>query len=562
MTKRWLWCLVWAATACSRPTVRERSSAVQSANDPLARTPPMGWSSWNPFGDQVDESRIQGIADAIVARGLAAAGYQYVNIDEGWWTQEAAPQNRGRDAQGSILYDRAKFPHGMKAVADYIHARGLKAGIYTDSGTTGCGGGAGGTTAWGSLGHYAGDFQQFADWGFDYVKVDMCGAGGGTRADYEQIRDAIAATGRKMVFSICTWDGTGYVYGPTTGNLWRTGGDIAPPGMTSWQGILNNFQQPQPIWWATAPGGWNDPDMMVVGLSGISATEGRAHFSMWAMLSAPLIMGLDLRAASADTVTTLTNPEVIAIDQDPAGTPGIKVSADAAGRAVYVKPLGRQVGPEKAVLLLNAGDQAAEMQVAWRDVGLGGGVNAVRDVWQHSELMPGKSGFAAKVAAHEAVLLRVSGQPSGVPSGTSFLSDDAWTYAATAWGPVERDMSNGELLTGDGHAITIAGVRYAKGLGVHAESDLRYALGGRCTAFLATVGVDDEVMGRGAVVFEVWLDGRKVLATGTVRGGSVGQTVDVDVSGAAELQLRARLPNPADYNYDHADWADARITCN
>src|SRR5947209_483971 len=276
-------------------------------------TPPMGWDSWNAHFGNINASVIQAAATAIANSGMKAAGYQFVNIDEGWWKGT-------RDSNGNITVDTNQWPGGMAAIASFIHSKGLKAGIYTDAGTNGCGG-----TNQGSFGHYAQDFLQFEQWGFDYVKVDWCGgvaAGLNPAVQYPQVRDAIAQataqTGHPMTFSVTEWGlDDPWTWGPGTGNLWRTSNDISfSQGSVAWNDILKNFDAAMLHPDGQSIGSYNDPDMMEVGAAGINTTETQAHFSLWAIAGAPLIAGNDVTNMSNTTQSILTNSEVIAVDQD------------------------------------------------------------------------------------------------------------------------------------------------------------------------------------------------------------------------------------------------------
>ena len=338
----------------------------------LARTPPMGWSSWNRFNVEIDDKTIREIADAMVKTGMRDAGYVYVNIDDGW--------QGTRDAQGK-LQPNEKFPD-MKALADYVHERGLKLGIYTSPGPKSCAGYEG------SYGHEEQDAKTFAEWGVDYVKYDWCSAGliyddDEMPAVYQKMAEAMRATGRPMVYSICQY-GRAEVWkwgGDAGGNLWRTTGDIADlwPIMAS-----IGFSQAD-IASYSAPGRWNDPDMLEVGNGRMAPGEYRTHMSLWALLAAPLIAGHDVRTSSSETVQTLTNPEVIEIDQDPLGQPGKRV-AQRGALEIWTKPMkdGRL-----AVGLFNLGEEPAEVTATFAELGLGESKRAMaRDVWK-------RMGFAA-----------------------------------------------------------------------------------------------------------------------------------------------------------------------
>ncbi|MET8763154.1 ricin-type beta-trefoil lectin domain protein [Lentzea sp. NPDC004782] len=381
-------------------------------------TPPMGWNSWNGFAGAIDQSVIRQQTDALVASGMKDAGYEYVNIDEGWWKGT-------RDSAGGITVDTAQWPGGMSAVVDYIHSRGLKAGIYTDAGRNGCGyyypTGHPAYPGTGSEGHYDQDFLQFSRWGFDYVKVDWCGGskeGLNAAGTYTAISDAIARataqTGRPMVFSVCEWGGAQpWNWAPGISNLWRTSGDIIywgeRPAMSR---VLANFDSAQhPS--AQSPGHYNDPDMLVAGLPGFSDAQNRTHLSLWAISGAPLLAGNKLSDMTAATRAVLTNREMIAVDQDPLGRQGTKVAEDSPGLQVYQKVLSGN--GRRAVVLLNRTGSAASMTVRWSSAGLTGPA-AVRDVWAATDRGSFTSGYTTSVPAGEAVLLTITGT-DGTPAG-------------------------------------------------------------------------------------------------------------------------------------------------
>jgi len=378
-------------------------------------TPPMGWASWNSFAAQINYNVIKSQTDALVASGMKDAGYQYVNIDEGWWQGT-------RDSAGNITVDPGDWPGGMKAIADYIHSKGLKAGIYTDAGRNGCGyyypTGRPAAPGSGSEGHYDQDFLQFSEWGFDYVKVDWCGGnaeGLNAQTTYQAISDSIgratAQTGRPMALSICDWGNQNpWNWAPGMSNLWRTSGDIIYFGESpSMARVLSNFDAAQhPS--AQSPGHYNDPDMLVVGMPGFTAAQNRTHLSLWAISGAPLLAGNNLATMNTDTRAVLTNPEVIAVDQDSRGQQGTKVAEDSSGLQVYSKTLSGS--GRRAVVLLNRTGSAATVTARWSDLGLTGAA-AVRDLWTATDLGSFTGSYATTVPAGQAVLLTVTGTDGG-----------------------------------------------------------------------------------------------------------------------------------------------------
>lgn len=353
----------------------------------LARTPPMGFSTWNHFQTEIDDRTIRDVADALVSTGMRDAGYVYVNIDDGWQGE--------RDEHGN-LRSNGKFPD-MKALAEYLHERGLKLGIYTSPGPKSCAGFAG------SYGHEEQDARTFAAWGVDYLKYDWCSAGliyddAEMPAVYLKMAQAMRATGRAMVFSICQY-GRADVWkwgGDAGGNLWRTTGDIAD----QWQ-IMSSigFAQEELTPFA-GPGHWNDPDMLEVGNGHMTAAEYQTHVSLWALLAAPLIAGHDVRSSSQETVSLLTNREVIAIDQDPLGRPGKRV-VQRGPLEIWTRPLA---GKRTAVALFNRGEAPAKIAASFAELGIDGRVSAV-DVWAQRSLGALEGSVSAEVDPHGVVLL-------------------------------------------------------------------------------------------------------------------------------------------------------------
>ncbi|MFI5239247.1 MAG: glycoside hydrolase family 27 protein [Gemmatimonadales bacterium] len=355
----------------------------------LALTPPMGWNSWNHFGCNVSESLIRETADSIASSGMRDAGYKYVVIDDCWQV------SRGTD--GVIVADPVRFPHGIRALADYVHSKGLKFGIYTDAGTKTCQGRPG------TYGHEDQDARTYADWHVDYVKEDWCNATGlDAPTQYAKFRDALAHVDRPIVLSICEW---GYNqpsdWAPATGNLWRTTEDIED----KWPSMLTNLDINAQHSKVARPGAWNDPDMLEVGNGGMTDAEYRAHFSMWAIMAAPLIAGNDVRTMSAATKAILTNPEVIAVDQDSLGAQGVIVWEPSPDLQVWSKKLHDGA---VAVALLNRSTAPAKISASFWRAGLHVGSATVRDLWQHSDLGTFKREYATTVPAHGVVMVRMT----------------------------------------------------------------------------------------------------------------------------------------------------------
>ncbi|MFE0524671.1 ricin-type beta-trefoil lectin domain protein [Streptomyces sp. NPDC058954] len=388
-------------------------------------TAPMGWASWNSFAAKIDYSVIKQQVDAFVAAGLPAAGYKYINIDEGWWQGT-------RDSSGDLTVDTSEWPGGMSAIADYIHSKGLKAGIYTDAGKNGCGyyypTGRPAAPNTGSEGHYDQDMLQFSKWGFDFVKVDWCGGdaeGLDAATAYRSISDAVAkaasTTGRPLTLSVCNWGKQNpWNWAPGQAPMWRTSTDIIyygnSPSMTN---LLSNFDQTlHPL--AQHTGYYNDPDMLMVGMDGFTAAQNRTHMNLWAISGAPLLAGNNLASMTSETAAILKNPEVIAVDQDPRGLQGVKVAEDTSGLQVYGKVLAGT--GNRAVVLLNRTSSAQNITVRWADLGLTSASAKVRDLWARADVGTYATGYTASVPAGGSVML-------GVTGGTEASSS---TYTGTA----------------------------------------------------------------------------------------------------------------------------------
>ena len=356
----------------------------------MARTPPMGWNSWNHFKGQVDDAIIRSIADAMASSGMRDAGYVYVNIDDTW--------EGDRDAQGNIQ-SNSKFPD-MKALADYVHSKGLKLGLYSSPGPKTCAGFEG------SYDHEQQDAKTWASWGIDYVKYDWCSASamfksGDEHPVYQIMGDALRATGRPIVFSLCqygqedvqTWGAS------VGGNLWRTTGDISD----NWNSMSRNgFELQAGLAPYAGPGHWNDPDMLEVGNGGMTDDEYKTHFSLWAMLAAPLLAGNDVRNMSDETKAVLLNRDVIAVDQDPKGVEGTRIAKNG-DQEVWAKPLAKGA---YAIALFNRGTDPATIAVKWSEVKLSGKLK-VQDLWAHSDLGKIADGYSAQVPPHGVAMIRV-----------------------------------------------------------------------------------------------------------------------------------------------------------
>jgi len=357
--------------------------------DGLALAPPMGWNTWNTFGVDCSEALVRQTADAMAADGMRDAGYVYIVIDDAWAARE-------RDPGGSLAADPVKFPGGMKALAGYLHSRGFKFGIYGCAGSRTCAGYPGGR------GHEFQDARTYASWGVDYIKYDWCNRGTANGPEtYRIMSDAIRAAGRPAVFSLCEWgENRPWLWARPVGHLWRTTGDIGP-SYARWKEILDAQVGLERY---AGPGRWNDPDMLEVGNKGLTYAESRAHFSLWCMLAAPLIAGNDVRTMAPETRAILTNRDVIAIDQDPAGHQGFRYRADA-GKEIWAKQLSNG---EWAVCVLNTGSAPARLAVDWRDLSfLGEAYYHVTDVWAGKPAGRNEDPWAGTVDPHGVALFRL-----------------------------------------------------------------------------------------------------------------------------------------------------------
>jgi alpha-galactosidase len=362
----------------------------------LALTPPMGWNSWNKFACNVSEELLRQTADAMVKSGMKDVGYQYVIIDDCWLVS--------RDKDGNPVPDPQRFPSGMKALGDYIHSLGLKFGIYSDAGIHTCEGRPG------ARGYEFQDARQYAAWGVDYLKLDWCSTSTQDGpSSYALMRQALDATGRPIVFSMCEW-GTNkpWLWGEKVGgNLWRTTDDIADKfvnGNKKGGGMLNVLDLQVGLEGYAGPGHWNDPDMLEVGNGGMTNTEYRSHFSLWSILAAPLLAGNDLRSMTPEIRDILANKEVIAVDQDALGNQGKRVVKNG-DLEVWVKQLK---DGSRAVVLFNRRSSQQEIGVSWEELGYPDHFGAaVRDLWLHKDLGKFTGKFSAPVDSHGVVMVTV-----------------------------------------------------------------------------------------------------------------------------------------------------------
>lgn len=374
----------------------------------LAKTPPMGWNSWNKFQCNLDEQMVREIADAMVATGMRDAGYEYVVMDDCWHGQ--------RDSLGFIHPNPEHFPSGIKALSDYVHSKGLKLGIYSCAGNTTCG------HRPASRGHEYQDALQYAKWGIDYLKYDWCDTEGlSARGAYTTMAEAIMATGRPILFSLCEWgNNKPWEWGASVGHMWRTTGDIyncfdCVKEHGTWKafGVMQILDMQDGLRQYAGPGHWNDPDMLEVG-NGMPINQERAHFSMWVMLAAPLIAGNDIRNMSQETLDILTNKEAIAINQDTLGIQGFRYAKDG-DLETWLKPLANG---DWAICFLNRGKEPCKVEMDWNffrveddfsklTIDTSKDKYTIRDIWQKKNLGKTSKMFKSTVPAQDVIMLRI-----------------------------------------------------------------------------------------------------------------------------------------------------------
>lgn len=377
----------------------------------LALTPPMGWNSWNKFDCDINEQKIRQIADAMINSGMKSAGYEYIIIDDCWHGE--------RDSLGFITANKQYFPSGIKALADYVHSKGLKFGIYSSAGFQTCAGRPG------SRGHEYQDAYMYAKWGVDYLKYDWCGTDKlNAEGAYLTMSEAIFQAGRPMIFSICEWGANKpWEWGKEIGHLWRTTNDIfncfdCTNGLGDWKsfGVLQIIDMQEDLRKYAGPGHWNDPDMLEIG-NGMPVNEERAHFSMWCMLSAPLILGNDLKNMNSETLNILTNKEVIAINQDPLGIQGFRFEVKDSVET-WLKPLKNE---SWAITLLNKSKKIKSTTLNWdtfmvndtlfdRRIDTRNQEYRIRDVWRKTNIGTTIKKTDIAISSHDVVMLVLTKQ--------------------------------------------------------------------------------------------------------------------------------------------------------
>jgi alpha-galactosidase len=399
--------------ALSFSTFGQGNSITQKTNkyDGLAMTPPMGWNSWNTFETNIDEKLVKETADIMVASGMAASGYNYIVLDDGWMAKE-------RDANGNLVPDPIKFPNGMKNLIDYVHSKGLKFGLYNCAGTSTCAGYPG------TRGYEYQDAKFYANLNIDYLKYDWCNTAGINAPEaYATMSNALKTAGKPIVFSLCEWgDNKPWDWGKPIGNLWRISGDIYPcfdcefhheeGNWSSW-GFMKILEMRKDIRKFSGPDHWNDFDMLEVG-DGMTNTEDKTHFTMWSMMASPLIAGNDLRKMSKETLAILTNKELIAVNQDKLGIQGFKYSSED-GLEVWVKPLSDN---NWAITFVNRSDVTKKVNFDWKkqlikdtDFNLEANFNTtsykIKNLWENKEAGNTKKAFVANLASHDVITLKL-----------------------------------------------------------------------------------------------------------------------------------------------------------
>jgi hypothetical protein len=476
-------------------------SALEIYENELARTPPMGWNSWNIFRGDINEQKIRGIADAMVDSGMRDAGYTYLVIDDGWMADK-------RDSEGKLMADQNKFPSGMKALGDYIKSKGLKFGLYQDRGHSTC------MKLPGSFRYEQVDMDTFAGWGVDYIKLDSCYAeinGRKSSDDFGLFKKCIVNTGRPMILSMANYTDPSWAWdGQNIGHLWRTSFDIrARMGSVYYcadtsAGDIIIHPAFNGLWQFAGPGHWNDPDMLQVG-NLKTDIENRTHFGLWCILAAPLMAGNDLRTMSDETRDILTVPEVLKVNQDPRGVQGYKVYNDD-GREIYNKPLHDGT---TAVLLLNKNSEPADITVTWDMIGLSGR-QKVRDLWRQKNLGHYSGSFTAEnLPQHRHMLLKVGskGKPLAtadpVPLEKYAVTQEGKTYLSDLYYIWKRGDAPRYDKSFNGKAIVVNGTIYDKGLGCRATSKIMFKLNGCADKFKAVIGLDSSYQGQETVSFRL-----------------------------------------------------------
>jgi alpha-galactosidase len=523
----------------SEPLPPPDDCSAQVPDGLLAARPPMGWNGYNAFSEcthELGESKLRANIDALVASGMQSAGYQYVNLDLCWQLP--------RSEEGVRVFDRERLPGGIEVLSADLHARGLSLGIWAPM--QDCRAEPGG------VGYEMIDAETYGAWGVDYLKYVHCVPDEVSESAVLAMADALAGVERPILLSLTT--GSFREWMRETAQLWRTGDDVEP----TWSSLVRHIDDTVPLAAYARPGAFNDPDMLEVGNGTLSVSEMRAHFSVWSILSAPLLAGNDLSTMTDEVRDILTNRDVIALNQDPLGLQAALIRREG-DVEILAKPLA-ECGA-RGVVLWNRGETNGNVSVSFEELWLEREAATVQDLWSDELLASASNGFAVTVPGHDAVALRVTGVEPPLPRGRVYVSDLRWTYATNGFGPVELDTTNGEAAALDGQPIRLRGAAYEKGLGVHGPSLIRYRLGRACSRFSADVGIDDDQAGMGSAQVEVWADGEQLFQSGVLTGASPARAVNLDVRDKRELRLFVGVGGDT-FALDHVVWAGARLECS
>jgi alpha-galactosidase len=506
----------------------------------LSTRPPMGWNGWNRFrcSPELNEESFKQMVDAFIQHGLKDAGYTYVNLDDCWQVD--------RDENDNIVVDKERFPGGIKVLSDYVHSKGLKFGIYTSAGRITC------EKRPGSYGFEKKDVQTYADWGVDYIKVDWCGIEYlDTLTQYKVWKEAIADVGRPMILSIAIANidyipnTKVWMWGREAGYLWRTAIDIND----YWPDVLRVFDKNAKYAEYSGPGGWNDSDMLQVGNGNMTFEEYRTHFTLWAVSSSPLILGNDLRNMSEEIQRLVTQPEVIAINQDPLGVAASLVS-EKDGLQVWSKQIESK--GKRAVVLLNRTEEEAEMTVFWKDLNLLPLV-MVRDVWQEHEKGISKDSYTTKVPSHGVVLLKVQGFDSTDSVSIPPLPDvvhEGYLFDQHGIEVTDNDSKNTHILKDPQH----------RGLIMSPFSNIRYHLNGLCQQLASYIEVQHASLDPADITFKVYTDGRLALSKQMLKT-DFPTRIAVDVSKVRVVDLFIEPKDQYFIDGQEGLWGDLYITC-
>lgn len=497
----------------------------------------MGWNGWTTFecAPELDEVKVREMVDVMVDSGMQTAGYTYVNLDRCW--------GDARDENGDIVLDTARLPNGIDAFSDDLHARGFKLGFHRH--TAEC--------ADVPEGHEAADAAKYAQFGVDFLKLVSCQVSSvedvhGARAMAEALRES----GRDVLVSLALPPFQEWMR--DVGQISRTDSAI----VATWPSILAKLDATTPLAAYARPGAFLDPDFLVAGIGALSESEQRAQFSLWSILSAPLLASNDLTQMSEVTRSILTNQDVIALNQDPLALQAAQVRKEG-DLEVFAKPLA-ECGA-RGVVLFNRGENSVTTTLSWPEIWLPASPTRVLDLWSQEELESDRFAVEITIPPHDVRVLKVVGVEPAISQGEARVGDAAFSYATNGYGPVERNTTNGEQLAGDGQPLRMRGQAYADGLGVHPPSLIRFRLGGVCSRFTAQVGIDDEGKGLGTVIFQVWSDGEKLFDSGVMTGKTPPQQVDVSLENRMDLRLFVATTGDDFFN-DHSDWAEARLWCD